>query len=69
MVRALILLVAIGLAGCVVEPYHHGGYRGQGYGYYQGGHGYGGYGGGYGYGGYGYGGYGGYGYRGGDGRY
>jgi hypothetical protein len=40
MLRALILLVAIGLSGCIVEPYHHGGYHGGGYGS---GGGYGGY--------------------------
>jgi hypothetical protein len=47
MLRALIILVAIGLSGCVVEPYHHG--RHGGYGHWNGGYGgYGGYGGGYG---------------------
>jgi hypothetical protein len=41
MLRAFIILVAIGLSGCIVEPYHHGGYHGGGYGhdYWHGGYG------------------------------
>lgn len=44
MLRTLILLVAIGLSGCIVEPYRHHDHGGYGHGY---GHDYGG-----GYGGY-----------------